>query len=116
MLLAVDSDLMHPVEPVEQYRHGVVYLGQMSTTKEGLVPMLHAVTDLGLAIYGLGESLQAGRQSQQQGHACYISTVMQSSRESMASFELGSGRCVRLGPVQRVGRPAAQLEGRAACG
>lgn len=60
MLLAVDSDLMHPVEPVEQYRHGVVYLGQMSTTKEGLVPMLHAVTDLGFAIYGLGGSLQAG--------------------------------------------------------
>jgi hypothetical protein len=53
-MLAVDPEEMRPVRPSPAYSHNVVYLGQMSKTKEHLVPMLQAVEDLGLAIYGLG--------------------------------------------------------------
>jgi hypothetical protein len=54
VLLAADPEVMRRQAPSPHYAHPVVYLGQMSPTKAGLVPMLEAVKDLGLAIYGLG--------------------------------------------------------------
>ena len=63
VLLAVDGAVMRPLPPLSTYAHNVVYLGQMTPTKQNLVPTLEAVKDLGLAIYGLGESPPASHLS-----------------------------------------------------